>query len=107
MMKFKNKYLVYKKSRCEACNHNGSFYPLDIDHVMTRGAHPDLVNNPNNCMTLCRICHQIKGQKGLNYMADTYPSVKEWLISHNWYFEEFLQKWRLHKEITNQINSLE
>lgn len=88
-------YNKFKLSYCLSCGHNGSFYPLDIDHVITFKSHPELQTNRHNCATLCRRCHQIKGQQGLNYLASNSPTFKIWLDENGWYFDEFLQKWRL------------
>ena len=91
------KYNKFKLKYCVACGHSGSFYPLDIDHVITFKSHPELANDPRNCLTLCRACHTSKGQKGLSYIVDNSATVKRWLLSHGWYFDEFLKKWRLDK----------
>lgn len=88
-------YNKYKKARCEACGHDGSFHPLDIDHVLTYKAHPELAEDPKNLMTLCRLCHSVKGNKGVAFMSERFPSVKSWLISNGWYICELTNKWRL------------
>jgi len=80
------------KDRCEACSHNGSFYPLDPDHVRTRGSLGG--DDDQNIMTLCRKRHTEKGMKGISYMATKYPSYHKWLIDHNWFFCNFSKKWR-------------
>lgn len=92
----KHDYNKHKKDRCTACGHNGSFYPLEIDHVKTRGSGGN--DDASNCITYCRACHILKGQKGLNYMATKFPSVKEWLISNGWEYNSFLNKWVLNDD---------
>ena len=96
------KYNKFKESFCVACGHNGSFYPLDVDHVITFKSHPELAYTKGNLMTLCRKCHTLKGQKGTDYMANKFPSVKEWLIKNNWYKCELTNKWRL--DLTKSLN---
>lgn len=92
--KFKE-YNNYKESNCRACGHNGYYYPLDIDHVITFKSHPELQADKRNCLTLCRKCHVLKGQKGLSYMAETYSTVRNFLTTHGWYYCELSKKWRL------------
>lgn len=89
------KYNQYKESRCRACSHDGSFYPLDVDHIATFKAHSELAYDKRNLLTLCRRCHVLKGQKGLNYMADTFVGVRYFLITHGWTRCELTNKWRL------------
>jgi 5-methylcytosine-specific restriction endonuclease McrA len=88
-------YNKHKKSNCQACGHSGSFYPLDIDHVLTYKAHPELQIEPRNLLTLCRKCHVLKGQKGLNYMSDNYPGVMSFLKDNGWHRCRLTNKWRL------------
>lgn len=85
------------KDRCEACSHDGSFYPLDAEHVLTRKAHPELENDPRNVMTVCRLHHQEKNNKGISHMANKYPSYKKWLIDNGWEMCGVYKKWRLYK----------
>lgn len=89
------KYNQYKETRCKACGHDGSFYPLDIDHVATFKAHPELAYDKRNLLTVCRKCHVLKGQKGTSYMAEAYPAVRNFLIANGWYYCELSKKWRL------------
>ena len=82
-------YNQFKKSHCEVC---GTSQNLTIDHVLTRGAHPDLINDPANCMTLCMDCHMEKGRVGLVTFANRYKKVKDWMLSNGFFFEA--GKWR-------------
>lgn len=84
-----------KKERCLVCGHDGSYQPLDYEHVLTRGSHPELKDEPRNIMVLCRRCHILKGNKGVKFMADHFPQYKSWLISNGWYICELTNKWRL------------
>lgn len=93
----KSNYKDIPKVRCEACFHDGSFYPLDYEHVLTRKARPDLENDPRNVMVVCRKCHQEKGSKGISHMANKYPSYHRWLLVNGWEFCELYKKWRLYE----------
>jgi len=84
-------YNQYKASNCVACGHNGSIYPLDIDHVKTRGSGGG--NEPFNCMTLCRKCHTLKGAKGISWMANNFLNYKQWLIENNWEYCQLMRRW--------------
>lgn len=90
-------YNKFKKEYCEACGTDGSFYPLDIDHLLPQKSRPELINEEANCITLCRAHHTMKGMKGLGYMANTYPRVKKFLIENGWEFCELSNKWRYFK----------
>lgn len=92
-------YNKYKKSRCEVCGHDGSFHPLDVDHVLTYAAHRELANDPRVLMTVCRSCHTLKGWKGINFMADKFPQYKNWLLMNGYYKCELTGKWRLTNEV--------
>jgi len=78
---------------CVPCGHDGSFYPIDREHVLTKKAHPELKDCPQNLMDCCRMCHIEKGMRGVVHMANKYPNYKKWLIDHGWQFNEFLKKW--------------
>jgi 5-methylcytosine-specific restriction endonuclease McrA len=78
-------YTQFKEKYCVVCGHDGSFYPLDCDHVKTLGSGSK--NEPFNIMTLCRKHHQEKGQKGINYMAKNYVNYMNWLLKNKWEFE--------------------
>lgn len=79
------------KEYCEVCGHDGSFYPLDPDHVKTRGSGGS--DEAYNIMTLCRKHHQEKGNRPITYMANKYPRYKKWLLDNRWTFDELLNKW--------------
>jgi len=91
----KNNYRKHLKEYCEACGHNGSFYPLDPDHVKTKGSGGS--DEAYNIMTLCRKHHVEKGNKGTSHMAETYPNYKKWLLDNGWVFNNFLNKWIINK----------
>lgn len=52
--------LVKARDRvCQHCGHKGSYHnKLTVHHVKPRRSHPELVNDPNNCVTLCENCHR-------------------------------------------------
>ena len=48
------------KGYCEKC---GSKKNLTIHHIKKVAEYPELKNNPDNCITLCKKCHQKIHQK--------------------------------------------
>jgi len=42
---------------CDICH--GTFFEnmLCAHHLKTRGAHPELTHDSNNCLCVCQICH--------------------------------------------------
>jgi 5-methylcytosine-specific restriction endonuclease McrA len=68
---------------------------VTFDHIHTKAARRDLKYEPKNLMPLCFKCHLLKGQKGINYMADNFPDYKKWLINRGWEKDTFLGKWLL------------
>jgi hypothetical protein len=89
-------YSKFKQKYCLVCGHDGSYHPLDPDHVATQKARPDLIDNPKNIMTLCRLHHTMKGAKGISFMCEKFPVYKQWLLDNGWTFDEFDKKWRLY-----------
>lgn len=75
-------YRKHKKEFCECCGHPGNFYPLDCDHIKTRKSGGS--DNLDNIMTLCRKCHQLKGQKGIDYMVKNFPHYRKALFNRGW-----------------------
>lgn len=74
---------------CVACPTGKQVGPSDPDHITTVGAGgKDL---PNNLWPLCRSHHIERGNRGLVYMADTYPGCSEWL-EDNGRLEEILSR---------------
>lgn len=51
--------------------------PSDPDHVTSRGAGGD--DSESNVWPLCRKHHTERHSKGIVYMVDTYPRLKDWL----------------------------
>lgn len=64
-------------------------------HLKTRGSGGS--DDGQNLISTCFRCHANYHQKGTEWMANKYPSVKEWLLKNDWWFEEYATKWK-HKE---------
>ena len=64
------------------------------EHVKTKKScgSDEKADHINNVMPICLQHHEQKNRMGINFMAETYPEYKKWLISHGWVFE--LGKWR-------------
>lgn len=66
--------------------------PAERHHIKTRGSGGS--DDEWNILFICRIhhieCHKI----GTSTFAEKYIQVKLWLLSHNWEFNEVLNKWR-------------
>lgn len=78
-----------RKKRCIACN---APPPSDVDHIKTRGSGGE--DSVSNCWPLCRRCHILKGQIGINNMCERYPKLKAALFERGWYFDHFFNRWR-------------
>lgn len=48
------------KTFSHQCSNCGRTDQLDIDHIKSRGAHPELRMELSNIQWLCRPCHQLK-----------------------------------------------
>lgn len=44
---------------CEICEDRA----VDIHHILARKKRPDLINDINNLMAVCRVCHQDYGDR--------------------------------------------
>lgn len=84
-------YNKHKLSRCVACGHDGSLYPLDIDYTKTRGSGGS--DHADNCCTLCRKCYTIRGSCGIAGLVRISPNYEEWLIAHGWKRDPW-NRWR-------------
>lgn len=91
----RDRYNQFKEKFCVACGHSGDFYPLDIDHIKTRGARKDLINDERNCITLCRKCHTEKHVIGVYTFVKKHKSVKNWMKKKGWEICPVAKKWFL------------
>lgn len=62
-------------------------------HLFTRKSWPQLKDKDWNKIPVCRYIHQKFHSKGTNYMADTYPKIKEWLLKNDWTKDPFRGTW--------------
>lgn len=83
--------MTLKKTNCICCGHNGSFYPLDREHTKTRGSGGD--DSESNVTIMCRRCHQMKNNKGIDWLANKFPTYKAWLLDKGWEFCDIKKKW--------------
>jgi hypothetical protein len=60
--------------------------PSDPAHIQSRGAGGD--DTDQNVMPLCRRHHTEQGQIGITTFANKYLSVKLYLESKGWYWDE-------------------
>lgn len=74
--------------------HLGAHQADDADHLepVGRGGH----DIPENLLPTCRGVHSEKHSKGLNYIAEKYPSVKTFLIDSGWGYDQIRNKWTRH-----------
>lgn len=72
------------------CIVTGNF-SADLHHLITRGAGGS--DSTSNLMPLAHALHQECHAIGLTKFALKYPIVKEWLLEHNWEFDETRNKW--------------
>lgn len=77
-----------KQQPCTVCLR----FESDPHHLISRGAGGH--DFDWNLMPLCRECHTAIHKAGLTTYAHKYAQVRDWLIKHNWEFNELLNKWR-------------
>jgi hypothetical protein len=85
----KTKYV--SNESCVSCGRFGEGFTC-YHHLISRGAGG--VDEAFNMISTCLGCHNMYHQKGLVFMAEKFPSVKNWLLKHNWYLCELTGKWR-------------
>lgn len=57
-LEFRAKVLARDNKKCVKCGHTGSkFNPLQVDHILAKSTHPELIFEMSNARTLCRKCH--------------------------------------------------
>jgi hypothetical protein len=67
-----------------ACRRCGCGGVLHADHILTRGAHPALMDEPLNYMPLCPDCHRWKDDKRGEYnewLEETHSGLRERLLT--------------------------
>lgn len=62
-------------------------------HLKTRKAHSEHSEKEWNLIPVCFGDHARFHNRGTEYMATKYSSVKKWLIDNGWEFEELRKKW--------------
>jgi 5-methylcytosine-specific restriction endonuclease McrA len=71
---------------------------VTFHHIYTRKAYPELSETPWNMMPVCLICHNKIHGNGLVEFCKNWKNAESWLISNNWYFDNFFEKWRHENE---------
>lgn len=78
---------------CISCGHCAENENC-LHHLLTRRVYEEFQYKDWNLISVCQKCHNEFHSKGTAFMAEKYPSVKEWLISHDWFFCEYAKKYR-------------
>lgn len=76
-----------KNLRCVACNRMGA----EFHHVKTKKSGGN--DETHNLMPLDRICHTKIHKIGTTKFAEENVFIRNWLLSHGWYFCEVRNKW--------------
>lgn len=67
------------------------YHIYDIHHIKTRkSGGPDL---QWNMAPLCRTHHVEIHKKGLQWMCQKYPALKDYIAQSGWSYNEKLKKW--------------
>lgn len=61
------------KTKCEIC---GKIAKLDVHHIFKRSLFPELKNDPNNFLAICRNCH-IKIHNDINFFEQIQNKYKD------------------------------
>ena len=61
--------------------------PSQPHHVKSRGAGGDDV--AINLLPLCALCHYEIHKRGLVYMSEEYPGIREWLVLAGWEQDQY------------------
>jgi len=91
----KNRKLLnsYQGKPCVVC-----FHTIDTTahHIKSVGAGgPD---KEFNLIPLCFAHHRLAHDKGLNFLAQSFSKVRQYLRNNGWQFDNFLSKWT-HSEL--------
>ena len=68
------KYCTEDFIGCEVCGQRAN----DIHHILNRSRRPDLLNNIDNIMALCRTCHEQYGDKNkfIDFLKEKHENIK-------------------------------
>lgn len=78
---------------CVCCKKEGDGM-VTFHHLFTRKVYPEFTQEPWNMIPVCQKCHNEFHSKGTPFMSEKYPSVKDWLLKNDWFFCEFVRKYR-------------
>lgn len=81
------------KEPCVVCNREGEGFVCS-HHLFTRKVYPEFQHEEWNKIPVCQRCHNQFHNKGTSWMANKYLSVHLWLIRNDWFFCEYVNKWR-------------
>ena len=70
---------------CVVCGESRDGY-VTFHHILTRGAHPELQNEPYNLMPLCQAEHNEIHRLGANRFAQKYEKAAQWFKENGWDF---------------------
>lgn len=84
----KKSYKLIQNYPCIACGH---IAPSEVDHILTRGSRPDLINNPLNWWPLCNKCHREKGLS-LKKFVEKYD-LSNFLMNRGFFQCDMTGKW--------------
>lgn len=77
---------------CVSCGHSYKNM-VCMHHVYSRKSYKEHQDKPWNKMPLCLICHEAI-HRGMNKLIESRPSIKEWLLKNDWYFDEIKGAWK-------------
>lgn len=78
---------------CVVCHKLGPGL-VTYHHLFTRKVYPEFQKEKWNQIPVCQGCHNKFHNKGTNYMAEKFLTVHLWLVRHEWFFCDYVKKWR-------------
>lgn len=67
-------------------------------HILTQGAHPELIHDVRNKAPVCKPHHNDWHIYGTTKMANMYVGVRKFLINNGWDYSPFYKKWSLYEK---------
>lgn len=71
----------------------------EIHHIHTRKSHPELIDNTDNHMPLCRLHHVKIHAIGRNTFIRKYK-LERWMKNKGWSYDAFFKRWFLTKSVS-------
>ena len=78
---------------CTVCRLEGEGM-VCFHHLFTKRVYPEFAECIWNLIPVCKRHHNEFHDNGTTHMAEKYLPVHLWLLKNDWFFDDYVEKWR-------------